>query len=223
MALIKCPECGKDNISSTADTCPACGYNFKKKKRRIKWVIILVFVLVLFGILFIRGAIANNKQQQIETLQESALDSYYNGNYTECEEYCDSLEALNYDTSYIRDMIAYDNENYQNAEDFHMALQNLHNRLDVSFLQEDDMFNALNEFSDLFLEFDSTFRTIEQKDSNVGMYVWKIQNSGAYNNFSSDYLVRRVDVSYNNHQENAYRILNIIDDWLSLELPNIEQ
>lgn len=30
MALIKCPECGKENVSDTAETCPECGYNIKK-------------------------------------------------------------------------------------------------------------------------------------------------------------------------------------------------
>ena len=29
MALIKCPECGKENISDSAEMCPACGYGIK--------------------------------------------------------------------------------------------------------------------------------------------------------------------------------------------------
>ncbi|MDY5355633.1 MAG: zinc ribbon domain-containing protein, partial [Eubacteriales bacterium] len=29
MALIKCPECGKE-VSSSAPTCPHCGYQLKK-------------------------------------------------------------------------------------------------------------------------------------------------------------------------------------------------
>ena len=29
MALIKCPECGKENVSSTAESCPSCGYGIK--------------------------------------------------------------------------------------------------------------------------------------------------------------------------------------------------
>ena len=27
MALIKCPECGKENVSDTAKACPECGFN----------------------------------------------------------------------------------------------------------------------------------------------------------------------------------------------------
>lgn len=30
MALVKCPECGKENISDSAATCPNCGYGIKE-------------------------------------------------------------------------------------------------------------------------------------------------------------------------------------------------
>ena len=37
MALVKCPECGKENVSDSADTCPNCGFGiknyFEKKKQ----------------------------------------------------------------------------------------------------------------------------------------------------------------------------------------------
>jgi len=36
MALIKCPECGKENISDAAATCPVCGYGIKKYFERIR-------------------------------------------------------------------------------------------------------------------------------------------------------------------------------------------
>lgn len=29
MALVKCPECGRENVSDTATSCPDCGYNIK--------------------------------------------------------------------------------------------------------------------------------------------------------------------------------------------------
>lgn len=29
MALVKCPECGRENVSDTAKACPGCGYNVK--------------------------------------------------------------------------------------------------------------------------------------------------------------------------------------------------
>ncbi|MBR1584579.1 MAG: hypothetical protein IJ662_03460 [Clostridia bacterium] len=30
MALVTCPECGKPDVSSTATSCPYCGYNLKR-------------------------------------------------------------------------------------------------------------------------------------------------------------------------------------------------
>ena len=33
MALIKCPECGKE-ISDKAKACPECGYKMKKSKKK---------------------------------------------------------------------------------------------------------------------------------------------------------------------------------------------
>ena len=29
MALVKCPECGRENVSDTAEACPNCGFNIK--------------------------------------------------------------------------------------------------------------------------------------------------------------------------------------------------
>ena len=29
MALVRCPECGRRNVSDTAESCPGCGYNVK--------------------------------------------------------------------------------------------------------------------------------------------------------------------------------------------------
>ena len=44
MALIKCPECGKE-ISDKAKACPECGYKMKKSKK--KFIPILIFVLLV--------------------------------------------------------------------------------------------------------------------------------------------------------------------------------
>lgn len=35
MALIKCPECGRDNVSDTAKACPGCGYGIKDHFEKI--------------------------------------------------------------------------------------------------------------------------------------------------------------------------------------------
>lgn len=36
MALIKCPECGRENVSDTAESCPNCGYGIKSHLERQK-------------------------------------------------------------------------------------------------------------------------------------------------------------------------------------------
>lgn len=36
MALIKCPECGRDNVSDSAEMCPECGYGIKAYFEKIK-------------------------------------------------------------------------------------------------------------------------------------------------------------------------------------------
>lgn len=30
MALVKCPECGRENVSNSAQACPNCGFNVKE-------------------------------------------------------------------------------------------------------------------------------------------------------------------------------------------------
>lgn len=36
MALIKCPECGRENVSDTAESCPECGYGIKAHFDKLK-------------------------------------------------------------------------------------------------------------------------------------------------------------------------------------------
>lgn len=36
MALVKCPECGHENVSDSAEMCPYCGYGIKKHYEDIK-------------------------------------------------------------------------------------------------------------------------------------------------------------------------------------------
>lgn len=44
MALVKCPECGRENVSNTAESCPSCGYGIKahferEEKKRAEEII----------------------------------------------------------------------------------------------------------------------------------------------------------------------------------------
>ena len=36
MGLIKCPECGRENVSDSAEACPNCGYGVKDHFQEIE-------------------------------------------------------------------------------------------------------------------------------------------------------------------------------------------
>ena len=78
MALIRCPEC-KKKISDTCDSCPHCGYRFInphdgylnnavnvnvssttahiKQERKYRNAVVALYVLIVFGILFLATSI----------------------------------------------------------------------------------------------------------------------------------------------------------------------
>lgn len=67
MALIKCPECGRENVSDSAESCPSCGYNIKahyaklyKKENKNKHIAFgigaVIFILV---IIFVKNKLFN--------------------------------------------------------------------------------------------------------------------------------------------------------------------
>lgn len=63
MALIKCPECGKE-ISNSVKKCIYCGYELKveKKSKRIPHIfviVIIIFVIICVGIKLLSGRNAN--------------------------------------------------------------------------------------------------------------------------------------------------------------------
>ena len=89
MALIKCPECGKE-ISDKSKKCPECGYPIKKLKKKsgTKRKIIIPLIIVI-GIIFIISITAiiiklsNGKstqqveqQTQTEIVTEAPLNDY---------------------------------------------------------------------------------------------------------------------------------------------------
>ena len=89
MALIKCPECGKE-ISDKSKKCPECGYPIKKLKKKsgTKRKIIIPLIIVI-GIIFIisitaiiiklsNGKSTQQVQQQTQTeiVTEAPLNDY---------------------------------------------------------------------------------------------------------------------------------------------------
>ena len=63
MALIKCPECGKE-ISDTAKSCPNCGYEIKKQKSNIKKKPIVITGVIVAIVLVTLLIIQNNRYKE---------------------------------------------------------------------------------------------------------------------------------------------------------------
>lgn len=68
MAMISCPECGKE-ISDNAKSCPNCGYSLKKNTKNKKGIIISIVIVIVIVII---GAIGFTvfKQQEIKKQEE---------------------------------------------------------------------------------------------------------------------------------------------------------
>ena len=84
MALIKCPECGKE-ISDTAKACPNCGYRLKKldiaKHKKISTYILIIGIL-LFVCSIIWIISTSDRDLAIRS-------GYYFGNATSASEWRD--------------------------------------------------------------------------------------------------------------------------------------
>ena len=49
MAIISCPECGKE-ISSAAEKCPYCGKPMKSLKKKSRWLLLVIVVCLIVGV-----------------------------------------------------------------------------------------------------------------------------------------------------------------------------
>lgn len=59
MALIKCPECGREGVSDSAESCPSCGYNVKAhyaKLRRTEQSNKKIVIIIIVAIIALRVA-----------------------------------------------------------------------------------------------------------------------------------------------------------------------
>lgn len=63
MALIKCPECGKE-ISDTAKNCPNCGYRIKRPKNNVKMKPIIIGGAILIIIVVTLLIIQNSRYKE---------------------------------------------------------------------------------------------------------------------------------------------------------------
>lgn len=101
MALVKCPECGRENVSDSAQVCPNCGFNVKeymdeqKEKESevliqnrgtkkvgfmqkiglliIKLLPIFVIIIIVLGIIFLTSE-EKHRQQEIKGVHHKLKD-----------------------------------------------------------------------------------------------------------------------------------------------------
>ena len=69
MALVKCPECGREGVSDTATSCPGCGYNIKEYYEK-------------------------NKIVEDETTEEESTDETNTTNFEETDDVKSSSDAV---------------------------------------------------------------------------------------------------------------------------------
>lgn len=95
MALIKCPECGKE-VSKDAKTCPQCGHPIKKEKPKKKHgcLITIISVVVFFGII---GSVIIGAMGQNAAIQKSVSGVSDSSEYITMDEYNQIETGMTYE------------------------------------------------------------------------------------------------------------------------------
>lgn len=142
MALIKCPECGKE-ISNKAKKCPNCAYSLKNHKLKFKEhkkviiVSILLFILIIGGIIGFYIYSKNEYNKKVNLLSIQML-----GSSADCEELANLTSDVWYNTiyeksdektnqytirsSYYKENLPFYNyKDYQFNNDFNTSISNL--------------------------------------------------------------------------------------------------
>jgi predicted nucleic acid-binding Zn ribbon protein len=111
MALVTCQECGKD-VSSEAAACPHCGYSRKpqvKKKKRFRWSVILITVILALLAVMMLGKIGEHAPAEMTESEKKANAKFAieaNKRFEECRAWLkkDQLSGLIYDLEWKRAM-----------------------------------------------------------------------------------------------------------------------
>ena len=196
MALIKCPECGKE-ISDTVKTCPNCGY--KKSKKEIskkKLIIIIILLIVIIGGGITTGVIIHNnniKQQEKakkdydDTLYSTSAKIYITG--LAAEYHCSQIASVWHDC--ITDSYCHDFND--KIEDYltknEKALDNLDGYKDEVSKNIKKLKNIPNsDYQDTYDKLVELYgvysKLVEQATSPSGNYSNYISN---YNSYSSEF------------------------------------
>lgn len=167
MALIKCPECGKE-ISDKAGVCPECGYPISQKpsKMRSKKVVYVCCTVVVLGLIV--GCVlyinVSNNNKAIEYYNQ-AFELYQNDKLTEAKEVLKDISDYK-DTNNLLEKI----ENRENEIREEQYVENYYSAVELyqngNFTQATEIFNSLPEN----LEIDNETIDIEAILENIELY-----------------------------------------------------
>lgn len=133
MALINCPECGKE-ISDMVKRCPNCGYPIKKKTNSR----IIVVTVIVLSICIIGGVVYNQIVLKPLRTYKDAVALYEQEKYDEASLLFDKISNYK-DVPEYKKLIETENA-YQEAID-------LYNQ--EKYEEASDIFNTINEYKDV--------------------------------------------------------------------------
>lgn len=197
MALIKCPNCGKE-VSDKAKECINCGREINKQKKKTIYLvasILLIIAIIVASTLGIKQYSKIQEEKRQEKIQEilSDVDKYYAvGDFEKIEDSYDKLDELKYDTSKKRKVLMYDEETYSAVNDFYNAFNSAKSQLsDNSYSSLRDLLNSLKT------PMNKLDKLEVNMDSEIGKYVYNIKGNIMYTTFKSEYIDNEeLDVDY---------------------------
>ena len=195
MALIKCPECGKE-ISDTIKKCPNCGYKNKKKLNKKKFVIICIISLVLLigGCVSIITIKNKNTKQQEKLVQEydnlivetgakiyvnGVLAQYYSGGIADAWYDCIKDRYCKDFNNSIKNYMSQNEKGLTTLKDNKAELEkNMQKLKSVPTNDYQDAYEKIVEFYGYYS------KLVDCATNPSGNYTTYISN---YNNYSSDF------------------------------------
>lgn len=147
MALVKCPECGKE-ISEKATVCPNCGYKNRKqirldiKKIIIFTIILLVIGVAIFTVTYLRNSMPKELLLSLNMSREEVHNKIGNDFVLDHDKYGRVVEV--YDLEWLgyngKFSIAYSSSNE--------AIDNWKWEIDISGMSNQDVENAMIKIRD---------------------------------------------------------------------------
>lgn len=126
MALTKCSYC-ENEISDKAKKCPYCGKKNKYNNKPIYIAVVIIAILSVVAVLV--NKIQKVKETRVETLLVQVDEYYKVFDYDSIKKCLDELDDLSYNTSKQREILEYDNEVYEDAYSYYVAIKNVDEKL----------------------------------------------------------------------------------------------